>query len=86
MTEKETNFRDTFDKLLFTDKSKKEEWDNMEPDVKKYIRFHLIESCKKMENSLSVEMLAHCINDMNNEIQEIKNTISEMQKENKKST
>lgn len=45
---------------IFLNSKSKEEWDNADPSLKKYVEQNISEMCKKLENSMAIETLA-CI-------------------------
>jgi len=60
-----------YDKLMFFDKEKEKEWENLDDSTKKFCLDHLKETCSKMQNKLAIELLCHVINDMSERIKKL---------------
>ena len=64
---------DGYSKLLFMDKKKEREWEEMSEPLKKETMHLLKETCSKMENNVAIELLCHVINDLGKRISELEN-------------
>lgn len=60
-----------YEKIIFMDKDKEKEWEDMDPSVKKHVLAHLESTCSMMENKISIQLLCHVINDLEKRIQEL---------------
>jgi len=62
-----------YDKIVFMDKEKEEEWKNMEPSLKKFVLDNLKETANNLELRLCIDLLCNVIVDLNNRIFELEN-------------
>jgi hypothetical protein len=53
-----------YEKLVFTDPSKEEEWKNLPDTTKSFIMSNISHMASKLENSLAIDMLCHVINEL----------------------
>lgn len=59
------------DKLVFMDKEKEEEWNELPESIKKSVISNLKESASMMESRVAIEMLCLIIMDMNKRVEEL---------------
>lgn len=57
-------------KMIFMDKEKQKEWEELDSEVKTSIMKHLHETTEQMEVRVAIRMLCHCINDLNKRLNE----------------
>jgi len=62
---------ETYDKLIFLDKDKEKEWEEMDEATKTSCLNHLKETCSQMENKLAIELLCHVINDLSKRLKKL---------------
>ncbi len=53
-----------YDKLVFTNPSKEEEWKNLPEERRNFIMSNISHMASKMEHSLAIDMLCHVINEL----------------------
>jgi len=61
------------DSIIFIDEQKKEEWDNMEPQIKKHIENNMHAYMSQLSLEKSIETLFHVFNDMNERLKRLEN-------------
>jgi len=60
-------------KLIFMDADKEQEWEEMDPRLKRSVNHHLNQTFSKMENKLAIELLCTTIHDLDKRISELEN-------------
>jgi hypothetical protein len=60
-------------KLIFTNAEKQREWEDMDATVKAFVMRNISQTASKMQDSLSIEMLCHVINDLIKRIESLEN-------------
>lgn len=68
---------ENYDRIIFMDKDKEKEWEDLNPSVKKSYISNLKETCDKMENKVAIEFLCHVINDLSKRIDRLEIGIKE---------
>jgi hypothetical protein len=54
--------------LLYMNQEKEKEWDELDETVKSAVLLNVKEAVKKTEIGISIDILAHCINELNERI------------------
>ncbi len=70
---KEGNSPYMYDALIFMDESKRKKWEDQSPNVKEFIADHLTDYIKNTETSITLDILANVINDLNVRIKKLEN-------------
>lgn len=83
--EKSKNFFDPFnsreeDVIVFVDPKKKEEWVNLDENVKKLTLSRLTECVKKVSNDMALDLLSHAINELAARIKKLEEDKMEKEK------
>ena len=65
---------DEYSKMIFMSKEKEKEWNEMDLGVKKHVLSHLERYTEKMSNSTSIQLLCHCINELDKRIEKLEKT------------
>lgn len=60
-----------YEKIVFMDKEKEKEWEELDQSQKDFIMGNLRETAMLMESKMAIEMLCHVINDMNERIKKL---------------
>jgi len=70
-----------YEALIFTDESKRKEWEELDPAVKNYVLYNLQQSCSKMENELSIQLLANVLQDLILRIEKLEKVNQKLKKQ-----
>lgn len=62
--------------LIFMNEDKRNEWENLAPEVKKSCLSNLNYFAKKMENTIAIEMLCNVIGDMDMRIKALEDRLN----------
>lgn len=60
-----------YEKLVFMDKEKEKEWEQLDESHKSFIMKNLRETAMLMESKIAIEMLCHIINELNERIKKL---------------
>ena len=66
-----------YDKFVFMDKEKEQEWENLDEPTKKFVIHNLRETCSKLECKIAIDTLCLAMNDMFQRINELERQLKE---------
>lgn len=65
---------DEYSKMIFMGEEKEKEWNEMDLGVKKHALRHLERYAEEMSNLASIQLLCHCVNELDKRIEKLEKT------------